>query len=84
MIIAGARRLAALSPALKDPDDALLPDFAHSPAVNFEVACAVAEQAIEEGSAGVDWGKAEVRAKAKAVVWEPVYGTYEYDENGET
>ena len=27
MIIAGAQRLAALSPALKDPDDALLPDF---------------------------------------------------------
>lgn len=84
MIIAGARRLASLSPALKDPDDALLPDFGHSPSVNFEVAVAVAEQAIEEKSAGVDWGKEEVRRRAKERVWEPIYGEYQYDENGES
>ncbi|KAK0466134.1 uncharacterized protein EV420DRAFT_1709953 [Desarmillaria tabescens] len=71
MIIAGARRLASLSPALKDPDDALLPDFGDAPQVNFEVAVAVAEQGIEEGSAGVDWSKEEVRDKAKAKLWEP-------------
>jgi malate dehydrogenase (oxaloacetate-decarboxylating) len=71
MIIAGARRLASLSPALADPDNALLPDFADSPAVNLEVAIAVAEQAISEGSAGVDWKKEEVRAKAKEKQWEP-------------
>ena len=71
MIIAGARRLASLSPALTDPDNALLPDFGDSPAVNFEVAIAVAEQAISEGSAGVDWKKEEVREKAKEKQWEP-------------
>ena len=48
MIIAGAQRLASLSPALQDPDSALLPDFADSPDVNVEVAVAVAERAIEE------------------------------------
>jgi malate dehydrogenase (oxaloacetate-decarboxylating) len=37
MIIAGARRLGALSPALEDPDAALLPDFEDSPKVNVEV-----------------------------------------------
>ncbi|KAL0952059.1 hypothetical protein HGRIS_008697 [Hohenbuehelia grisea] len=84
MIIAGAQRLAALSPALKDPDDALLPDFAHAPRVNFEVAVAVAEQAIDEGSAGVTWSKEEVREKAKEKIWEPVYGEYVYNEQGET
>ncbi|KIK71481.1 hypothetical protein GYMLUDRAFT_33660 [Collybiopsis luxurians FD-317 M1] len=84
MIIAGARRLASLSPALKDPDDALLPDFGDAPEVNFEVAVAVAEQAIEEGSAGVDWKKDEVREKAKEKLWVPVYGEYVYDVNGET
>ena len=42
MIIAGAQRLAALSPALADPDDALLPDFGDAPDVNFEVGVAVA------------------------------------------
>lgn len=71
MIIAGTKRLASLSPALKDPDDALLPDFGDAPAVNFEVAVAVAEQAIEEGIAGVDWTKEEVRQKAKEKQWEP-------------
>jgi malate dehydrogenase (oxaloacetate-decarboxylating) len=71
MIIAGARRLASLSPALKDPDEALLPDFADSPSVNFEIAVAVAEQAIDEGIAGVDWKKEQVREKAKEKQWEP-------------
>ncbi|OBZ68631.1 putative NAD-dependent malic enzyme 2 [Grifola frondosa] len=65
MIIAGARRLAQLAPALQDPDDALLPDFGDAPTVNFEVAVAVAEQAIEEGSAGVDWKKEDVEAKVR-------------------
>ncbi|TFK39367.1 hypothetical protein BDQ12DRAFT_704924 [Crucibulum laeve] len=68
MLIAGARRLAALSPAIRtassDTDDseygdydgaALLPDFADAPRVNFEVAVAVAEQAIKEGSATASW-----------------------------
>ncbi|KAJ8508625.1 hypothetical protein ONZ45_g9123 [Pleurotus djamor] len=82
MIIAGARHLASLSPALKDPDDALLPDFGDAPMVNFEVAIAVAEQAIEEGSAGVDWSKEEVRSKAMEKLWKPIYGEYAYDENG--
>lgn len=82
MIIAGTRRLASLAPALKDPDDALLPDFGDAPAVNLEVAIAVAEQAIDEGSAGVDWKKEDVREKAKAFQWKPIYGTYEYDPEG--
>ena len=79
MILAGARRLASLSPALKDPDDALLPDIAVAPEVNFEVAIAVAEHAIEEGVAEVDFGVDDVRAQVKAREWVPVYPRYEYD-----
>ncbi|KAH9917164.1 hypothetical protein B0H21DRAFT_770197 [Amylocystis lapponica] len=82
MIIAGARRLAALSPALKDPDDALLPDFQHAQAVNFEVAVAVARQAIEEGSADVQWTLDEVRDKIHADMWKPEYKDFEYDPEG--
>uniref|UniRef100_A0A0W0FM33 Malic enzyme n=1 Tax=Moniliophthora roreri TaxID=221103 RepID=A0A0W0FM33_MONRR len=82
MIIAGAQRLASLSPALKDPDAALLPDFGDAPDVNFEVAVAVAEQAIEEASAGVTWAKEEARDRLKEMVWKPVYGKYVYDEAG--
>lgn len=83
MILAGAQRLAALSPALKDPDNALLPDFADAPSVNFEVAVAVAEQAIAEGIAGVKWDDQEVRERAKELQWLPIYGEYVYDTNGE-
>jgi malate dehydrogenase (oxaloacetate-decarboxylating) len=84
MIITAARRLASLAPALNDPDDALLPDFSDSPSVNVEIAVAVAEQAIEEGFAGVTWTKEEVRAKVKEQLWQPVYEEYVYDKNGET
>jgi malate dehydrogenase (oxaloacetate-decarboxylating) len=85
MIIAGAQRLAALSPALKDPDDALLPDFGDAPFVNFEVAVAVAQKAIdsEEGVAAEKvkgWSVDEVREKVKERAWRAEYGEYEYDE----
>jgi malate dehydrogenase (oxaloacetate-decarboxylating) len=82
MIIAGTQRLAELSPAIKDPDMGLLPDFGDAPGVNLEVAVAVAEQAIEEGIAGVNWTREEVRAKAQAMRWKPVYREYAYDEQG--
>ncbi|KAH9854406.1 hypothetical protein C2E23DRAFT_726508 [Lenzites betulinus] len=82
MIIAGARRLASLAPALGDPDDALLPDFGDAPAVNYEVAVAVVEQAIAEGSAGVGWATDEVRARVQEAQWKPLYGTYVYDPEG--
>ncbi|EIN14284.1 hypothetical protein PUNSTDRAFT_117823 [Punctularia strigosozonata HHB-11173 SS5] len=91
MIIAGARRLASLSPALKDPDDALLPDFGDSPQVNYEVACAVAHRALIEGNAEVEWRTGAdskdmvdvVRQKVKEAIWEPIYGKYEYDPQGQ-
>ncbi|KAI0005555.1 hypothetical protein BJV74DRAFT_805224 [Russula compacta] len=83
MILAGAQRLASLSPALQNADDALLPDFAEAPGVNFEIAVAVAEQAISEGISNVEWNYQEVRERAKELQWLPIYGEYVYDENGE-
>ncbi len=83
MIIAGAQKLASLSPALKDPDSALLPDFAHAREVNTEVAVAVAEQAIIEGEAGVDWDKEEVRDRIAERQWIAEYPDYVYDPKGE-
>ncbi|KAH9854420.1 hypothetical protein C2E23DRAFT_726376 [Lenzites betulinus] len=79
MIIAGARRLASLSPALKDPDNALLPDFSEAREVNTEVAIAVAEQAIAEGSAGVDWDREEVRDRIAEKQWIPEYPDFIFD-----
>ena len=83
MIIAAARRLASLSPALTDPDDGLLPDFGDSPAVNLEVAVAVAEQAVEDGQAGIRCQKEDVRRLVAEAQWKPFYGEYVYDRNGE-
>ncbi|KAI5122921.1 hypothetical protein M0805_007599 [Coniferiporia weirii] len=86
MIIAGAQRLASLAPALRDPDEALLPDFADAKTVNFEVAVAVAEAAISEGLAGEvesGWDLEEVRERVRERAWRPVYGDYVYDENGD-
>lgn len=82
MIIAAAQRLAALSPALTDPDNPLLPDFADAYEVNYEVAVAVAEQAIKDGVANVNWSDEEVRKNAKEIRWEAEYGEYIYDEKG--
>jgi malate dehydrogenase (oxaloacetate-decarboxylating) len=82
MIIAAARRLASLSPALKNIDDALLPDFESAAEVNTEVAIAVAEQAIADGSANVSWGKEQARAVLEEKRWKPIYGEYFYDEEG--
>ena len=47
-----------------------------------EVAVAVAEQAIAEGSAGVEWAREEVRERVGAALWKPVYGTYVFDSEG--
>ncbi|KAH9923201.1 uncharacterized protein BXZ73DRAFT_51094 [Epithele typhae] len=79
MIIAGAQRLASLSPALKDPDNALLPDFADARTVNTEVAVAVAQQALMEGSAGVDWDVEEVRDRIAETQWIAEYPDFLYN-----
>jgi malate dehydrogenase (oxaloacetate-decarboxylating) len=50
MITAGVDALARMSPALKDPDDGLLPDLAESLRdVSVSIAAAVANKAHEEG-----------------------------------
>lgn len=83
MIVAATRRLASLSPALKDPGDGLLSDFGDSPAVNLEVAIAVAEQAVEEGQAGVRCQREDIRKLVIEAQWKPLYWEYVYDPNGE-
>ncbi|KIM34390.1 hypothetical protein M408DRAFT_60185 [Serendipita vermifera MAFF 305830] len=98
MLIAATRRLAELSPALKshqgesggqgDVRDSdgnlppLLPDFGEAPHVNFEVALAVAQCAIEEQLATVDFELDELRQKAEIARWMPSYPKYEYDPKG--
>jgi malate dehydrogenase (oxaloacetate-decarboxylating) len=72
MLIAGARRLAGHSPALKDPAASLLPPLGDIRAVAVEVACAVGEEAQSEGLARVTSPEA-LRARVTASQWYPAY-----------
>jgi malate dehydrogenase (oxaloacetate-decarboxylating) len=74
MIMAAAKALAALSPAGKDPQAALLPPLDSLREVSRNVAVAVGRQAGREGLAAVD-GEAFLEDLA-GNVWEPVYLPY--------
>jgi malate dehydrogenase (oxaloacetate-decarboxylating) len=80
MLLAGAHCLASLSPALgaaksdtaesglgEYNGESLLPDFGDAPSVNFEVAVAVAVQAVKEGSAGERWLREELKLEQDVV-----------------
>ncbi len=72
MFIAAARRLAELSPALKDPVASLLPPLGELRSVAVEVACAVAEAAVREGLAPAA-SPEDLRARVAARQWYPAY-----------
>jgi malate dehydrogenase (oxaloacetate-decarboxylating) len=72
MFMASARALAALSPALNDPNARLLPPVNELRAVAIEVAKEVAKQAIADGVAD-RLDAAAIEARIRAHVWEPVY-----------
>jgi malate dehydrogenase (oxaloacetate-decarboxylating) len=72
MLIAAARRLAELSPALKDPVASLLPPLGELRSVAVEVACAVAEAAVREGLAPAA-SPEDLRARVAARQWYPAY-----------
>ncbi|KAK1922115.1 hypothetical protein DB88DRAFT_497231 [Papiliotrema laurentii] len=84
MIAAGAKRLSELAPALKDPDEALLPPFGDAAKVNFEVALAVLDQAVADGvaRANVPESKEERRQWAQQKRWKPEYPEIRYDPKG--
>ncbi len=76
MIMASAKALAGLSPALKDPNAPLLPPIADCRKVSLVIAEAAAKQAMADGTAeAVD--DATLRERIRAYVWEPVYQPYE-------
>ena len=74
--MAAAKRLAALSPTVKDKNANLLPPIADSRKVGLLVGEAVGKQAIADGVAGVADEKA-FEESLHAYVWEPVYLPYE-------
>ena len=76
MIMASAKALAGLSPALTDANAPLLPPIADCRKVSLVVAEAVAKQAMNEGAAEVV-EEATLRERLRAYVWEAIYQPYE-------
>ena len=76
MIMASAKALANLSPALKDPSAPLLPPIADCRKVSLVIAEAVAKQAMADGTA-YTMDDATLRECLLEYVWEPVYHPYQ-------
>jgi malate dehydrogenase (oxaloacetate-decarboxylating) len=74
MLLAGARRLGELSPALGDPAASLLPPLGDLRRVAAEIATAVASQAIREGLAPEPGG--DLAARVAASQWTPSYESW--------
>jgi len=75
MFLAAARVVAELSPARHDPDANLLPPLVELRKISFQVAVAVAAQAIAEGLAE-PLSDENIAGAVRAKMWEPVYATY--------
>lgn len=98
MIAAGAKRLSEMAPALKDPDEALLPPFGgqsyvlrrssandiDAAKVNFEVALAVVKAAVEEGVAQADVPADDGKRRTWAAErrWDAAYSELRYSKDG--
>ena len=72
MLIAAARKLAELSPALRDPAASLLPPLGDLRSVAVDVACAIGDAAQREGLAPPTTPEA-LRARVVASQWYPSY-----------
>src|ERR1051326_21175 len=75
MFLAAARVIAELSPARRDPEANLLPPLVDLRKISFQVAVAVAAQAVAEGLAD-PLSQEAIAAAVRGKMWEPVYATY--------
>ena len=76
MIMAAARKLAALSPAAQDPNAPLLPEISRSREISRAIALTVINQAIAEGMTAIN-PDADIDGMIGEYMWEPVYHPYE-------
>ena len=76
MLVSAVKALAAQSPALKDPDQGLLPDVVDVREISVKIASAVVGCAVEEGLAqaeGIPDDRASLEEWIRAQMWEPKY-----------
>ena len=79
MIMAAAKTLASLSPAVQDSNAPLLPPIGESRKVGLAVAQAVGGKAIAEGLSELD-DPGRFDEELQDYVWEPLYRRYELEE----
>lgn len=80
MIIAAAHGLAELSPALNDPDKALLPDITEVRPTSVNVALKVIQQCVKEGLnrvKDIPEDEGELRTWIEEQMWKPEYRSFE-------
>jgi malate dehydrogenase (oxaloacetate-decarboxylating) len=75
MFLAAARTIAELSPSKHDPRANLLPPLAELRTISFQVALAVARQAMTEGLAPASPDE-DLIAAVRSKMWEPLYPLY--------
>ena len=75
MFLAAARTIAELSPSKHDPRANLLPPLAELRKISFQVALAVARQAMAEGLAPASPDE-DLIAAVRSKMWEPLYPLY--------
>ncbi|MCJ1411514.1 NAD-dependent malic enzyme, mitochondrial [Ptychographa xylographoides] len=76
MLVAAVKALAAMSPALKDPDKGLLPDVVDVREISVKIAKSVIKQAVDEGLAtetGIPDDDGELDIWVREQMWEPKY-----------
>jgi malate dehydrogenase (oxaloacetate-decarboxylating) len=76
MIVAAAQGLAELSPALEDPDKALLPDIENVRATSVNVAMKVIQQCVKEGLnrvKDIPEREEDLKAWIEEQMWKPKY-----------
>jgi malate dehydrogenase (oxaloacetate-decarboxylating) len=76
MIVAAAHGLAELSPAIEDPDKALLPDMKDVRETSVNVAMKVIQQCVQEGLnrvKDIPEGEGELRNWIEEQMWKPEY-----------
>jgi malate dehydrogenase (oxaloacetate-decarboxylating) len=75
MFLAAARTIADLSPARRNAQANLLPPLVELREISFQVAVAVAKQALAEGLAA-PLTEEEIAAAVRAKMWDPTYASY--------
>ena len=76
MLVAAVEALAAQSPALKDPDQALLPNVVNVREISVQIAKTVIQQAVEEGLAtekGIPQEEADLEEWIREQMWDAAY-----------